>query len=40
MKEMFKSYGGTFLVVVASLVVLSFIVGYQPSSIQNRQPKY
>ena len=40
MKEMFKSYGGTFLVVVASLVVLSFIVGSLPSSIQNRLPKY
>ncbi len=40
MKEFLKSYGGTVAVVLGTLVVLSFVIGYLPTAIQNRLPKY
>ena len=38
MKEMFKSYGGTFLVIVASLVVLGLVQDYLPQQVKKFLP--
>lgn len=40
MKEMLKSYGGTFLVVVGSLLLLGLVIGYLPKVLADRLPKF
>lgn len=40
MKDLFKSYGGTVAVVLVTLVVLGFVIGYLPKVVSDRLPKY